>query len=70
MARAKKAPVSTPPTCERCGAFVHAGECYRVAVVEYHPDGTLKRIEYYPSSTASEMFASDHPGAAGDGGSP
>ncbi len=32
-------------TCGHCGA-IHAGACPRVAAIEYHQDGTIKRVEY------------------------
>lgn len=33
------------PTCPYCGAWLHDGLCPRIKAVEYHPDGTVKRLE-------------------------
>jgi hypothetical protein len=29
-------------------AVIHSGPCPRVTAVEYHTNGTVKRIEYHP----------------------
>jgi hypothetical protein len=40
-------PVTTEKNCPHCG-MVHSGHCPRVAAIEYHADGTVKRVEYRP----------------------
>jgi hypothetical protein len=37
--------------CPHCGWW-HAGVCARVKAIEYHPDGTVKRVEYHDSAGA------------------
>lgn len=38
-------------SCPYCGGWGHnTFRCPRVAAVEYHPNGTLKRIELHPLS--------------------
>lgn len=32
--------------CGHCGA-IHSGVCPRIKSIEYHPDGTMKRVEYH-----------------------
>lgn len=32
--------------CGHCGGY-HIGTCPRVKAVEYHPNGTVKRVEYH-----------------------
>ena len=34
------------PYCPHCGVG-HAGMCWQVKAIEYHPDGTIKRVEYH-----------------------
>lgn len=34
--------------CQHCGG-VHARNCPAVKVVEYHPDGKVKRVEFWPA---------------------
>jgi hypothetical protein len=36
----------TPAYCGHCG-FYHAPPCPRIKAIEYHPDGSVKRIEYH-----------------------
>lgn len=36
-----------PGTCRWCG-MIHGPRCYAVAAIEYHPDGTVKRVEFVP----------------------
>ena len=31
--------------CPHCGMF-HTTTCPRIAAIEYHPDGTVKRVEF------------------------
>lgn len=37
------------PSCPHCGGWPHQGVCPMVQAVEYHPDGTIKRVEYKTS---------------------
>ncbi len=37
--------VPLPGTCRWCG-FVHGPRCPAVAAIEFHPDGTVKRVEF------------------------
>jgi hypothetical protein len=32
--------------CGYCGS-IHTGKCPTVKAFEYHPDGTIKRVEFY-----------------------
>lgn len=32
--------------CETCG-IDHPGQCPRIKAIEYHENGTIKRIEYF-----------------------
>lgn len=34
------------PKCQYCGAMQHQGTCPTVKAIEYHPDGTVKRVEF------------------------
>ena len=34
-------------TCPYCAAESHQGTCPRIKVIEYHLDGTIKRIEFF-----------------------
>lgn len=34
------------PKCQYCGLFRHPGVCPTVKAIEYHPDGTIKRVEF------------------------
>ena len=51
---AKPAVVSTgvfAGTCPHCSGngiqTIHGGTCPRIKAIEYHPDGTTKRIEFH-----------------------
>ena len=33
--------------CPHCGRY-HVGVCLRVRLIEYHENGTIKRVEYHP----------------------
>lgn len=37
---------ATPGMCPHCG-YGHTGTCPRIKAVEYHQDGTVKRVEYH-----------------------
>lgn len=32
--------------CEHCGSC-HVGVCPRIKMIEYHPNGVIKRVEYH-----------------------
>ena len=34
-------------TCPYCGAVHVTGRCPAVKAIEYHPDGTTKRVEFW-----------------------
>ena len=34
------------PTCAYCGVW-HSGTCPKVKSIEYHPDGTVRRVEFH-----------------------
>lgn len=36
----------TPHLCEHCG-FGHTGTCPRIKAIEYHQNGTVKRVEFH-----------------------
>ncbi len=36
-------------TCTYCGS-IHAHTCPRVRAMEYHPNGTLARVEFWPDT--------------------
>ena len=35
--------------CGHCGLW-HTGLCQRIKSIEYHENGTVKRVEYHPDS--------------------
>jgi hypothetical protein len=37
---------ATPTHCGHCGGY-HTAQCPRIKAIEYHPNGTIKRIEYH-----------------------
>lgn len=37
---------ATPAMCPHCG-FGHTGSCPRIKAIEYHQNGTVKRVEYH-----------------------
>ena len=42
------------PWCSGLGGQVyHAGVCPRVRAIEYYPDGTVKRVEFWPEGRGS-----------------
>lgn len=44
----------TPPPCRWCSDDQHMTwhtPCPRVAAIEYHPDGTVKRVEFREAAT-------------------
>jgi hypothetical protein len=45
------ATVFAPYPCPHCGGW-HTGMCPRLKAIEYHPDGTVKRVEYHESAGA------------------
>lgn len=42
-------PTSYIYTCRWCG-WAHAGVCPRVKAIEYHPNGEVKRVEFFDSA--------------------
>jgi hypothetical protein len=38
--------INDPRKCGWCNGF-HTGKCPLVKAIEYHPDGTTKRVEFY-----------------------
>ena len=42
--------MSTPSgyTTRSLGAYWHQGACPKVKAIEYHPNGTVKRVEFNP----------------------
>jgi len=34
-----------PRNCPHCG-MIHRTTCPRIAAIEYHPDGSVKRVEF------------------------
>jgi hypothetical protein len=56
--------------CVYCGN-IHAWLCPRVKVIEYHPDGTTKRVEFYaPSDYMPSLGSTLQPGKITYGGEP
>lgn len=46
------------PLCSYCNGY-HASKCPLVKAYEYHPDGTLKRVEFYepqPIGNGGNLF--------------
>ncbi len=39
--------INMPSACPHCGVG-HIGTCPKIRAIEYHPDGTVKRIEFHP----------------------
>ncbi len=54
-----------PTKCQWCAGF-HATKCPLVKAIEYHQDGTTKRVEFYaatdypPTPTKVDQFKNDH----------
>lgn len=45
---------SAVPTCAHCGSpSPHQGQCPRIKAIEYHENGTVKRVEYF---TATQLL--------------
>lgn len=46
--------LSIPGACPYCSspwsAQIHGGACPRIKAIEYHPNGTVKRVELHPSA--------------------
>lgn len=49
---------SPDPVCVHCGTE-HKGLCPRIKALEYHQDGTVKRIEYHTPWTTDASHATD-----------
>jgi hypothetical protein len=41
---------AAPSVCPYCGMY-HSGMCPRIKLIEYHPNGQIKRIEFYDERT-------------------
>ena len=39
--------------CPYCG-WIHEGVCQRIRAIEYHPDGTIKRMEFHEAPSTIE----------------
>lgn len=52
-------PTPLPGACRWCG-LVHGPRCPAVAAMEFHPDGTVKRVEFvqpqWPPSVVPQPF--------------
>ncbi len=48
---------AAPHQCRYCGVY-HSDACPRVKAFEYHPDGSLKRVEIWSGSLRSCAAAS------------
>lgn len=40
--------------CRWCG-LTHFGACHKVKAFDYHPDGTVKRVEFHPPPDAQSV---------------
>lgn len=41
--------------CEHCGLW-HNGVCHLIKSIEYHPNGTIKKIEYHKETTNENNY--------------
>lgn len=46
MSEATSVLAKNAASCPHCGS-IHTTTCPRVSAIEYHPDGTLKRVEFH-----------------------
>ena len=44
----------TPGRCYYCGAY-HEGVCARVASIEYHPDGTVRKVTFHNDAPVTRL---------------
>lgn len=44
------------PRCPYCGGLPHTGKCPLVSAIEYHPDGTVKRVEFHAPAVNPATF--------------
>ena len=51
---------STPAICPHCN-YGHVGTCPRIKAIEYHPDGTVKRIEFHEPQPITGVSLGNHP---------
>jgi hypothetical protein len=52
-------------TCQWCG-LMHKATCPRVSAIEYHQDGTIKRVEFHAALTSTlPMTFAANPAATG-----
>jgi hypothetical protein len=45
-------PNTNTMNCQWCG-MIHNGTCPKVAAIEYHPNGAVKRVEFFDASGAN-----------------
>ena len=50
--------VPTPPKCRWC-ATSHEGRCSTVKAIEYFPDGSVKRVEFFVPADFIQPMPSD-----------
>lgn len=51
--------LNDPNRCGYCGCY-HTGICSLVKALEYHPDGTLKRVEFHsPTQVLGNVVISE-----------
>lgn len=43
--------------CIHCGAGSHDGQCPKIKSVEYHPDGSIKKVEYHQKIETTRVRA-------------
>ena len=46
--------------CQYCG-MIHGPMCPRIAAIEYHENGQVKRVEFYDATGANGRSITDHP---------
>jgi hypothetical protein len=44
---------TSPGMCPWCAGF-HVGVCPRVKLIEYYPDGGIKKVEFFPAQPSLE----------------
>lgn len=47
--------VSPEGQCPWCGPVWHSGMCPRVEAIEYHQNGTIKRVEFREAGMAERL---------------
>jgi hypothetical protein len=46
--------MSEVPVCQHCGSC-HPGACPRIKAMEYHLNGTVKRVEYHSPDVMTKV---------------